>query len=162
MMRALLPLSSGILGVVAEYLPLFVLISLLVLVVVARLAVANRKRRLETDPQRPFTTGQRRLARRLAQGRCEQESLPFVRCRRIGAHADHWFPWSRGGASTDQNLVWACTRHNLAKSARVPTAFQTLRLEARRARYFPGDVSTVAGEWFESGNTRPQLHRSDW
>lgn len=160
MIRVLLPLSSGGLTVVAEHLVLFVLIPLLV-GIIARLAVANRDRRLATDPQRLFTAGQRRLARGLAQGRCEQESFPFVRCRRVGAHADHWFPWSRGGASTDQNLVWACTRHNLAKSSRVPTGFQTLRLEARRARYFAGDVSTVAGEWFESGTAYPHLHRSD-
>lgn len=161
MIQTLLPLSSEGLTVLAEYLPPAVLMALLVLVVVARLAVSNRDRRLETDPQRLFTAGQRRLACRLAQGRCEQESFPFVRCRRVGAHADHWFPWSRGGASTDQNLVWACTRHNLAKSSRIPTAFQTLRLEARRARYFPSDVSPVAGEWFAPATTHPLGNRSD-
>ena len=70
--------------------------------------------------------------------RCEFTG--FVgRCRRRGGHADHWIPWSRGGASVRRNLVWACPRHNLRRGTparsdrdRADQSPQTPLLPARR------------------------------
>lgn len=100
------------------------------------------------DPQRGFSLTQRRTAERLAGGRCEMEGFGWIRCRRAGAHADHWLPWARGGATSEGNLVWACARHNLAKSSRVPTAFATWRLARRRRRYFPAGIPVRPGQWY--------------
>lgn len=102
--------------------------------------------RVFKDPQRMFSKAQRDEGSRLAAGRCEMEGLLlFTRCHRPGAHADHWFPHTLGGASTMQNLVHACAPCNLSKGARVPTFWETTRLEWRRRRYYtreqrrPGD-----------------------
>lgn len=100
------------------------------------------------DPQRAFTAQQRREAATCAGGRCEMEVVPFVRCRATGSHADHWWPWSAGGASSPGNLVWACAWHNLAKSAHLPTRWATARLAARRRRYWPGQPAPRPGQMY--------------
>ena len=109
-------------------------------------AVASAATVAGRDPQRMFTATQRKLAADLAGGRCEMERLWWFRCHRDGGHADHFFPHSRGGASTMTNLVWACPSCNLAKSATVPTVWQKMRLERRRSRYFPPTHPVTVGE----------------
>lgn len=103
-------------------------------------------RRIHTDPQRLFTNQQRSIASSRAGGRCEMETIFFTRCRRLGAAGDHWYPWSLGGATTMDNQVWACTSCNSSKGARIPTFWQTARLEMRRRRYFPPDASLRPGD----------------
>lgn len=46
------------------------------------------------------------------------------------------------------NFVAACARHNTSKGAKVPTLGQTVRMEARRRKYFPRGVAVKAGERF--------------
>jgi len=107
-----------------------------------------RERRSPKDPIRAFTTFQSSAASMLAGGQCEFTGAFGRRCRRPGAHADHWIPHTRGGASSDDNLVWACAPHNLRKSARMPSRYATWRVARRRLRYFPPDVSRKPGRRF--------------
>lgn len=99
------------------------------------------------DPVRLFTSGQNARARMLAQNRCEHHGL-VRRCPSPGAHGDHWFPHSKGGATCEDNLVWLCARHNLRKSAKWPSRRVTRRLARRRRRYFPLGEPTRPGRLF--------------
>lgn len=98
------------------------------------------------DPVRWFDSDQRRSGFARAQGRCEMEILPGIRCRRSAEHGDHWLPHARGGATSMGNFVAACSTHNLAKSARIPTRGQTARIAWRRRRYFPAGLDRRPGE----------------
>ncbi len=104
--------------------------------------VSALPRRVNKDPQRLFTTDQRRYGATRAGDRCEMESIFFTRCRRPGEHGDHWFPHSLGGGTVMDNFVWACARCNTSKGARIPTWWETSRLEWRRRRYFTPDQTT--------------------
>lgn len=98
------------------------------------------------DPARLFSAEQKRAGHARAGHRCEMELLPFIRCRRPSEHGDHWYPHSRGGATTMGNFVAACSPCNLRKSATMPSRFATARLSARRRRYFPSGVPVRSGE----------------
>ncbi|WP_265521041.1 HNH endonuclease [Oerskovia flava] len=99
-----------------------------------------------TDPQRLFTPAQRTAAFTRAGGRCEHKTMLGLRCSARPTHADHIYPWSKGGASTLSNCQALCARHNLQKGAKVPSAGYMWRLERRRRRYFPpGEPARV--EW---------------
>ena len=100
------------------------------------------------DPRRAVSAADRKAAFDRAGNRCEYESWLGLRCRRPAHHADHFFPWSKGGSSTPKNLAAACSVHNLSKSAHMPTPGTKRRLERRRRRYFPAGVDVTAGEWF--------------
>lgn len=97
-------------------------------------------RRIVKDPQRLYTADQRRAGSDRSGGRCEMEGIFFTRCRRPGEHGDHWFPHSKGGATSMNNFVWACARCNTSKGARIPTFWETTRLEWRRRRYFDPSI----------------------
>ncbi len=103
-------------------------------------------RRVERDPRRAFTSAQRREGNQRAGERCEFDRFLFFRCKGPAQHGDHWYPWSKGGATELGNYVAACAKHNLAKSAKTPTLWQTRRLEHRRRNYFPEGVPTAAGQ----------------
>jgi hypothetical protein len=68
------------------------------------------------------------------------------RCSRPAEHGDHFFPWSKGGASSLQNFVAACARCNRTKGARLPSPGQQARMERRRRAYFTPDGSVSVGE----------------
>jgi len=93
----------------------------------------------QRDPQRLFTTEQKKTIHTRAGHRCEETVMPLRRCRATSTHADHIFPWSKGGATCLDNGQALCARHNRAKSARVPSRFYVLRLESRRRKYFPSE-----------------------
>lgn len=97
------------------------------------------------DPQRMFTAQQRKDGFDRAGGQCEFTRFVFFRCGRPAEHADHWKPWSRGGASDMQNLVAACAPCNLSKSNKPPTMWQSMMLQRRRRHYFPVGTITAAG-----------------
>lgn len=107
-------------------------------------------RRVVKDPRRLFSPEARRGAVALAGGRCEGEWLPFVRCRGPAAQADHWVPWSRGGATSQANLVMLCGPHNRAKSDKLPTTWTTRRLVRRRRRYYPPDLDPRPGHRYRA------------
>lgn len=97
------------------------------------------------DPQRMFTTDQRRAGFARSENRCEMEDFFFFRCKRPAEHGDHWFPHSKGGSTAMDNFVSGCARCNIAKSARVPTFWETQRLVYRRRRYFPPALDPTPG-----------------
>lgn len=102
----------------------------------------------QQDPRRIFCAADRKAAFDRAGNRCEYEGWLGLRCRRPAHHADHFYPWTRGGATSIRNLVAACTACNLHKSSHMPTPGAKRRLERRRRRYFPAGVDVAAGEWF--------------
>lgn len=110
--------------------------------------LGSRAGSVQKDPTRMFSAAQRATGFRRAAFRCELESFLWFRCKRPAQHGDHWFPHSKGGASSMTNFVAACSSCNLAKSAKTPTRGQTARVQRRRRAYFPAGVDPTAGEWF--------------
>jgi hypothetical protein len=100
------------------------------------------------DPTRMFTANQRSEGFARAGGRCEFETLPFIRCRKPAHHGDHHYPWSKGGATSMSNFTAACVRCNTSKGAKLPGFLSTVRMEARRRKYFPAGVPVKAGQRF--------------
>lgn len=100
------------------------------------------------DPRRLFPVPERKAAFERAGNRCEYDGFLWFRCPHPAHHADHFYPHTRGGATSMRNLVAACSSCNLSKSAHMPTPWVKWRLERRRRRYFPAGMDTTAGEWF--------------
>jgi hypothetical protein len=98
------------------------------------------------DTQRMFNSAQRRQLSKLCGGRCEHKSWLWGRCRGPAEHADHIYPWSRGGSTTLGNGQMLCAWHNLTKGALIPSTLYIVRLERRRERYYPLDVNPRV-EW---------------
>ena len=119
--------------------------ALVLTVILFALANRGRNKKAQTDDRRMFTGTQKQEAKRRAGGRCEHSSAGF-RCKQPGQHADHIYPWSKGGATEMSNCQSLCARHNLQKSAKVPSPFYIHRLQRRRGRYFPPGVSPRV-EW---------------
>ena len=133
--------------VTANPVPFLVMAGIVVLIYASR-AVA-RSRPVPTDPSRLFSAVQRSEGFARAGGRCELDGLFFfARCKGKAHHGDHHFPWSRGGSTSMTNFVAACARCNTSKGAKIPTAWATMRMEARRRKYFPQGVPVKAGERF--------------
>lgn len=102
-----------------------------------------------TDPTRSYAPGMRREAFDRAGNRCEYDGwLPVLRCRRPAQECDHFWPWSRGGATSLPNAVAACRMHNQSKRARMPSPAQRRRIARRRRRYFAPGSSCRPGHWF--------------
>lgn len=120
----------------------------LALVVMVALARAGAGRQKRTDPRRMFSADERRAGFERAGNQCEFARWMFFRCTRTASHGDHYFPWSKGGATSMLNYVAACARCNTSKGARMPTALDRALLRARRARYFPAHIPRDVGEWF--------------
>jgi hypothetical protein len=97
--------------------------------------VALIPRRINKDPQRLFTKEQRMLATERCGGRCEGEGFFFTRCKGPAEQGDHWYPHSKGGPTTMENLAMLCQPHNGSKSNHTPSIWQTMRLEHRRRKY---------------------------
>ncbi|MFE4230385.1 HNH endonuclease signature motif containing protein [Arthrobacter sp. NPDC056886] len=57
------------------------------------------------------------------------------RCSRPAEHGDHFYPWFKGGSTSLQNFVVACSRCNRAKGAQNPSPGQQERLVQRRRTY---------------------------
>jgi 5-methylcytosine-specific restriction endonuclease McrA len=106
---------------------------------------AKRKRRAQRT-ERMFNKAQKDQGHARAGRRCEF-SEGLGRCKNRSEHGDHFYPHSRGGATTMKNFVAACSMHNLSKGAKMPSALEKSRIEKRRKRYFPAFTSTKAGEW---------------
>lgn len=100
------------------------------------------------DPQRAFTAQQRYTGFHRAGRQCEFSTPWFTRCTRTATHADHFFPHTKGGASSLRNLVAACATHNLRKGAKMPHPYTRLAIEYRRRNYFPKGTPVKAGEWY--------------
>lgn len=132
--------------VTANPVPFAVIAGIFVLIYAARAAARNRP--VATDPSRLFSQAQRNEGFARAGGRCELDGFFFTRCKGKAHHGDHHFPWSRGGSTSMTNFVAACARCNTSKGAKIPSAWATMRMEARRRKYFPQGVPVKAGERF--------------
>jgi 5-methylcytosine-specific restriction endonuclease McrA len=98
------------------------------------------------DPVRRFSRQQRREGMARAAGQCEMEAGFRRRCSRPAEHGDHFYPWSKGGSTSLQNFVAACSRCNRGKGARIPSPGQQERLERRRRDYVTLDDAVSVGE----------------
>lgn len=96
------------------------------------------------DPVRMFAPYVRFETFRRAEQRCEYVTWTGRRCPNKAEHADHWIPWSKGGASSEKNCVALCSPCNLAKTNDMPTKSETKRLYKSRRymvnRFYPGEV----------------------
>lgn len=128
----------------ANPVPFVIGIIIFILLLVA--AKARKNKAPSHDEQRMFTTSQRMEAKRRAGDRCEHANAFGIRCRQPGAHGDHIFPWSKGGATAMSNQAWLCAPHNLSKGATIPSWYYIRSLERRRRRYFPEGVDPHV-EW---------------
>ncbi|MEV5053710.1 HNH endonuclease [Arthrobacter sp. LAR12-1-1.1] len=98
------------------------------------------------DPVRRFSRQQRREGMSRAEGQCEMEAGFRRRCARPAEHGDHFYPWSKGGSTSLQNFVAACSRCNRAKGAQIPSPGQQERLERRRRTYVTLGDAVAVGE----------------
>ncbi len=115
--------------------------------VVACLIIRHLIRRLAAsgprDPVRLFTQEDKRWGRHKCGQQCEMSNpvLFWTRCDQPAEHADHWWPWSQGGATTRANMVMACAAHNLAKTDRWPSSRgDGARIGPNRAHLVKGTV----------------------
>lgn len=124
--------------------------SVVVLLLVAPVAISTLwsmvPRQIRKDPQRLYSSDERRVGSQMSGDRCEGELFPFFRCRGGAEQGDHWFPHSKGGATSMENLVMLCAPCNRSKSARIPTLWQTLRITMRRRKYFPPNREPRPGQ----------------
>ena len=129
-------------GVVAAIaLPGIFIVALIIVAVVMRARDVRRR-----DPVRRFSRQQRREGMSRAEGQCEMEAGFRRRCSRPAEHGDHFYPWSKGGSTSLQNFVAACSRCNRAKGAQIPSPSQQERLERRRRTYVTLDGAVSVGE----------------
>lgn len=140
LLSAVLHVLEVVLAVIVQHPWLLapVAVTLLVCVVLASPAGGASDSR---DPRRGFTVAERRAAFERAGLRCEHKAIFWHRCTNTPTQGDHIYPWSRGGRTAMSNQQALCPFHNSRKSGSVPTRMYILRLQWRRRRYFPEDVS---------------------
>lgn len=141
-----------VIGTAITWLSAHTMATLLLVAVLAVIIFARTiaRRTSTTDPTRLFTSDQRREGMVRAENRCEMPKFfGLTRCRRRAEHGDHFFPWSRGGATTMGNYVAACAKCNLAKSNHVPTRLTTFLIAMRRRRYFPDGIPIRPGQRYQ-------------
>jgi hypothetical protein len=120
--------------------------AVIAVVLIITAAVINAQDVRRRHPVRRFSRQQRREGMVRAGGVCEMETGFGRRCSRAAEHGDHFYPWSKGGSTSLQNFVAACSRCNRAKGARIPSPGQQMRLERRRRSYVPFEGAVAAGE----------------
>jgi 5-methylcytosine-specific restriction endonuclease McrA len=131
---------DGVLAAITA--PGVVIVALIITVLIIRSRDVRRR-----DPVRRFTRQQRREGMARAGGQCEMEAGFRRRCSRPAEHGDHFYPWSKGGSTSLQNFVAACSRCNRAKGAQIPSPAQQERLERRRRRtYVTLEGAVAVGE----------------
>lgn len=124
-----LPLSDHVLADVS--------IALLIAVVAAIvLAITATEASRYRDPQRLFTSAEKKIILARAQWRCEHKHPFWKRCQATtGLQADHIVPWSRSGRTILANAQALCAGHNRTKSNHMPRTIYIWRLNRRRRKY---------------------------
>jgi 5-methylcytosine-specific restriction endonuclease McrA len=139
-----LAIATGIMQFLIQN-PVLVLILVGIIAVFVIAQKVRGSRTPVTDEKRMFSGPEKAECKRRAGNRCEHSQFGF-RCRVPSAHADHVYPWARGGATAMSNCQSLCAPHNLRKSATIPGKFYIARLEKRRRKYFPSGVPRKV-EW---------------
>lgn len=147
---ALLSLGQQVLAAAA--IPGLILLGLGIIAAIVTTRDVRRR-----DPVRRFTKQQRREGMARADGRCEMGVGPR-RCTRAAEHGDHFYLWSKGGSTTLQNFVAACSRCNRSKGARIPSPSAQRRIERRR--FLGGMDSSMALVGEARRNRQRQVHDS--
>lgn len=115
-----------------------ILLGSLLVLLILRIPTGRPDNPFDTDPQRLFTDRDREWINSCTQRRCEHRKwFGLARCKYKGEQLDHWYPWSKGGATSRHNLVNLCAKHNRRKSDHVPYWWQTRLLARARMNYFP-------------------------
>lgn len=109
------------------------------------------------DPQRMYTSEQRTESFARAGGQCEYLGWGFMRCRSQAEHADHFFPHSKGGATSLLNCVASCAHHNTSKGAKILPKRQGTFLKMRRRRYYPAGIPVDVGEMYDPSAVSPEM-----
>jgi len=117
-----------------------------VAIAIATAIIKRLRIRNQGKYSRTFSFDQKSRVFANANWQCEFDD-GLRRCRNKAEHADHFYPWARGGASSERNLVAACSKHNLSKGAKMPSPALKFRIENRRRSYFPKGADVTAGEW---------------
>ncbi len=144
-------------GQIESYSALFAItVALLIIILFAKIdrsitAMMHwRRKQKRRDPKRVYTRGEKDKAMRRCNKRCEGIHV-FARCEYRGSdlQGDHWFPHSRGGKTSIQNLVMLCPSCNRAKSDKIPTRLQTYAIKMRRKSGvdYKDGVPLKVGEW---------------
>jgi 5-methylcytosine-specific restriction endonuclease McrA len=93
---------------------------------------------LPKDEFRNFDINTRRIIREKTFNRCEFGHIN--RCKSNIDEIDHFFPFSKGGASTLQNAVGSCKYHNRRKGAYFPVLIYFIIKHRRKKYYKNGSV----------------------
>ncbi|WP_258805120.1 HNH endonuclease [Pseudarthrobacter sp. NS4] len=133
-------------SMVDDVLGAVMLLGVIAVVLIIAAAVINARDVRRRDTVRRFTRQQRREGMARAGGQCGMETAFRSRCSRPAEHGDHFYPWSKGGSTSLQNFVAACSRCNRAKGARTASPGQQERLERRRRTYISPDGAVAVGE----------------
>lgn len=128
-------------------------------------SVMRRKRPdYKRDKTRVFTPKQKRLASQACNHRCEGTGI-FFRCTYRGddLHGDHWYPHSRGGATTEKNLVMLCPKCNNRKSDSIPSRLQTRAINRRRrsGRDYSMMYTEKVGQWLPRSYDNGSMDSTD-
>jgi 5-methylcytosine-specific restriction endonuclease McrA len=147
---AVSPRATSVTGVFSQMfdgvLAAVALPGVLVVVLIVTVRVIQTRDVRRRDPARRFTRQQRREGMARAGVQCEMEVGFSRRCSRPAEHGDHFYPWSKGGSTSLQNFVAACSWCNRAKGARIPSPRQQARLERRRLSYVLSEGAVRVGE----------------
>lgn len=129
--------------------PVVVVVSVGVIALIVALKVVPglRAGSRTRDPKRAYSTDDRQQGFQRAGNQCEYDRWLFFRCTRTAQHGDHFYPWSKGGATSMRNFVAACARCNCSKGARIPSPFMRNRIQHRRRNYFPQNTPVDVGQW---------------
>ncbi|WP_307026018.1 HNH endonuclease [Arthrobacter globiformis] len=87
-----------------------------------------------------------------AGSQCEMEAGLRRRCAKPAEHGDHFYPWSKGGSTSLQNFVAACSKCNRAQGARVPSPGHQRRIERRRREYLRPKAPSPLGNGSRSAD----------
>lgn len=123
--------------------------------------IHRKKDDTHRDAKRVFTAKEKSQLSTQCGYRCEGTGL-FFRCRYTGKdlHGDHWFPHSKGGATTMDNLVMLCPQCNRKKSDTIPTSLQTKALSWRRKHHRDYTAQLPSpGKWLPRGYSNGSKHR---
>jgi hypothetical protein len=103
------------------------------------------------NPDRYFTAEQKKQGHARAGNQCEYtHTKSRERCPNKSREGDHFYPYSKGGATTLENFVSACEWHNQKKSGDIWERERPL-IEARREKYFRRGKPVTIGDWREDG-----------